>query len=80
MYSIVSNGNRVAYGVKKIICDSKDELDLIIKYIDLAPGSKVYCTQDQQVFILTATREWQDATNISGLNEFNIPDTNLLEF
>ena len=80
MYSIVSNGNRVAYGVKKIICESANELNIIIKDIDLAPGSKVYCTQDQKVFMLTTNKTWQDVTEISGVNEFHIQDVNLLEF
>lgn len=66
---IQSNGNKIAYGVKKLTVDSDADLQNLNVRI-LTVGTTVFSIESSKYFMLNSKKEWKEI-NPSGSNIFN---------
>lgn len=58
MAQIISNGYKFAYGLKKFVVDTVEEIKKIPLLSTTLPGSTIFVTSDSSRYILTQEREW----------------------
>ena len=76
MVTIVKNGNKVAYGINKYLCD--DETDLSTINLSTAnPGSTAFLADTSQYFILNNDYEWIEIID-PDVEELNIIGTGVI--
>ena len=58
MYSIIANGNKLAYGIKRYLVKTEEDIKTIPLGPDVAIGSRVLVSSTGERYILDTDREW----------------------
>lgn len=69
MAYIINNGHKIAYGIKKFIVDTVEEINDIPILSTIFPGSKVFVTTTSQTFILTPEYQWLPISSNGAVEE-----------
>ena len=58
MFTIYSNGNRTAYGIKHYDLDTINDLEVLKKRKDIVPGSTVFVIESSKYYKLNSKKQW----------------------
>lgn len=69
MAYITNNGHRTAYGIKRFLVDTVEEIKNIPILSTVLPGSKVLVTTTSQTFVLTPDYQWLPISSSDAIEE-----------
>lgn len=69
MAYITNNGHKIAYGIKKFVVDTAEEIKGIPILSTILPGSKVLVATTSQTFILTPDYQWLPISSNEAIEE-----------
>jgi len=63
---IVENSGKVGYGIKRYICKTMEDIPVEVNGEEIAPGSKIYVTDEKKTYMLNTVGQWVEITEGSG--------------
>jgi len=63
---IVENSGKVGYGIKRYICKAMEDIPVEVNGEEIAPGSKIYVTDEKKTYMLNTAGQWVEITEGSG--------------
>lgn len=78
---IVENNGKISYGIKKYVCKTMADIPVEVNGEEIAPGSKVYVSDEKKTYMLNTAGQWVEikegggASALSDLADVDISGT-----
>lgn len=63
---IVENSGKVSYGIKRYICKTMEDIPVEVNGEEIAPGSKIYVSDEKKTYMLNTAGQWVEITEGGG--------------
>ena len=63
---IVENSGKVSYGIKRYICKTMEDIPVEVDGEEIAPGSRIYVSDEKKTYMLNTAGQWVEIDEGSG--------------